>query len=61
MSGLLEYHTGCRDFNGAVPQSLLMTLQFSPTVQPLSSSDPRLNPYSLTGEQPRRPVDAKSR
>jgi glucosyl-3-phosphoglycerate synthase len=30
MSGLLEYHTGCRDFNGAVPQSLLMTPQFSP-------------------------------
>ena len=30
MSGLLRYHTGCRDFNGAVPQSLLMTPQFSP-------------------------------
>jgi hypothetical protein len=44
MSGLLEYHTGCRDFNGAVPQSLWMTNQFSPTVQPVSSSDTWLDP-----------------
>jgi hypothetical protein len=44
MSGLLDYHTGCRDFNGAVPQSLLMTYQFSPTFKPVSSSVPRLDP-----------------
>jgi hypothetical protein len=44
MSGLLDYHTGCRDFNGAVPQSLLMTYQFSPTVQPVSSSETRFDP-----------------
>jgi hypothetical protein len=30
-------HTGCRDFNGAVPLSLLMTCLFSPFAGALSS------------------------
>ena len=33
-------HTGCRDFNGAVPLSLLMTLLFSPLDANLSSGTP---------------------
>src|ERR1700722_6603430 len=63
MSGSLGYHSGCRDFNGAVPQSLLMTPQFSPTacgrvkcqpslvtpnLIPVSSQDV---PWTLTREE----------
>ena len=42
-------HTGCRDFNGAVPQSLWMTPQFSQLAAPLSSALTRSEPLTSDG------------